>query len=323
MTLSYGIRTTIIQGEILMTPIKKALLVTAAFAYLAIAPDLALAQGAQRSIQEDLMYRISFGRPDDVKVLLDKNAETNTYGSMGDTPLTLAVNRNPGDGEIIIKALLAKGADPNFPDKNGIYPLEVAIKQDKVMLVKALIEGGADVQMRTLEGVSMSDLAFRLNKKATLDVINEKIVQDKEHEQKMYDPQRLLSLIHQFSTNICEMNYWNSYYVSLHNPAENPQTKEKIEKNRLLAEKTAQQITMYFPTIKIDTYIKYSADSINNVFKMLPDNKARDENNIGKEEDAHRRCKEVADVSRQSIDDVLKAQKQTEEDAAKKAELLK
>lgn len=306
-----------------MKTFKRALLLTAAIACIVTGPDMALAQGAQRSIQEDLMYRISFGRPDDVKVLLEKNAETNTYGSMGDTPLTLAVNRNPGDAEVIIKALLAKGADPNFPDKNGIYPLEVAIKQDKVTLVKALIEGGADVQMRTLEGSSMADLAFRLGKKPVVDAINEKIVQDKELEQKMYDPQRLLSLIHQFSTNICEMNYWNSYYVSLHNPSENMQTKEKIEKNRVLAEKTAQQIAMYFPSVKIESYIKYSAESINNVFKALPDNKARDENNIGKEEDAHRRCKEVADVSRQSIEDVLKAQKQSEDAAAKQAELLK
>lgn len=269
------------------------------------------------------MYRISFGRPDDVKLLLEKNAETNTYGSMGDTPLTLAVNRNPGDAEVIIKALLAKGADPNFPDKNGIYPLEVAIKQDKVTLVKALIEGGANVQMRTLEGVSMADLAFRLGKKPVTDVINDKIMQDRELEQKMYDPQRLLSLMHQFSTNICEMNYWNNYYMSLHNPSENAQTKEKIEKNRGLAEKTAQQIATYFPSVKIDSYIRYSSESINNVFKMLPDNKARDENNIGKEEDAHMRCKEVADVSRKSIEDVLEDQRKSEDAAAKRAEMLK
>ena len=73
----------------------------------------------------------------------------------------------------------------------------------------------------------------------------------------------------------------------------------------------------------MDSYIKYSADSINNVFKLLPDNKARDENNIGKDEDAHKRCKEVADVSRQSIEQALAAQKQAEDAAAKQQELYK
>lgn len=292
-------------------------------AVLCFSSSAVYSQGAGRSLQDDLMYRISFGRPDDVKALLDKNAETNTYGNMGDTPLTLAAMRNPGDGELIIRALLAKGADPNFPDKKGNYPLEVAIKQDKPTLVKALIEGGADVQMKTLEGITIADLAYRTNKKPIIEIIDNKIKQDSELEKKMYEPARLLTLIHQFSSNICEMNYWNNYYISLHNPSMNAQSREKVEKNRLLAEKAAQQIAMYFPTVKIDTYVKYSADSINNVFKLLSDTKAYDENNIGKDEDAKRRCKEVADTSRQSIEQVLEAQRVADEQARKQAEMYK
>jgi Ankyrin repeats (3 copies) len=286
-------------------------------------PLPAWAQGMQRSLNEDLMYRISFGRVDDVKTLLEKGAEPNIYGAMGDTPLILATSRNPGDADDIIKALLVKGADPNFPDKNGIYPLEVAIKHDRASLIKILIESGADIHIKMLEGMTMIDYANRMGKPEITQIMADQLKKEAEEEARLHAPARLLSLIHQFTTNVCEMSYWNNYLISEQNPKDNEMTREKVYNSKVLGEKVGAQIATYFPKVKLDSYINFSSTSITNVFVALRDNKTRAENGIGTDDDAHKRCQVIAEASRDSIARVLDEQQRAIDRANRQAELMR
>jgi ankyrin repeat protein len=65
----------------------------------------------------------------------------NAQDNNGDTPLHSAVQGNSKD---IIPLLLAKGADPDIENLQGITPLMRALKNELVNCAIALIEGGAD-----------------------------------------------------------------------------------------------------------------------------------------------------------------------------------
>lgn len=302
---------------------KKHLLLVTALVCACALPIETFAQGTQRSLNDDLMYRIGFGRVEDVRSLLDKGAETNIYGAMGDTPLILAIARTGLDAEDIIRALLAKGADPNFPDKSGIYPLEVAIKNSKANLVQLLIDGGADIHIKNQQGMTMIDLANKFDKPEVVKIISDKLRKEAEMEAQMHDPARLLPLIHKFSSSVCEMTYWNNYLFSEQNPKDNESSRDNIVKSKDIGEKVGREIATYFPKVNLESYVKFSGDSITNVFKALNDNKTRAENGIGTQDDAHKRCKPIADAARDSISQMLDAQKKADEEAARRNELMR
>lgn len=302
---------------------KKSLFITMLTISLLATSSLANAQEAQRSVNDDLLYRVSFGRLEDIKMLLDNGAETNFYGNMGDTPLMLGINRGANEAPEIVKALLAKGADPNFPDRNGVYPLESAIKNAKAGVVSALIEGGADIHLRTRAGLSMIDTANQLGNTDIAKLLNEQYQKEVAQEASKHDPARLPVLMQQFSSQVCEMTYWTDFLASEQNPSANDATRSKIARNKMMGEKYAQELTLYFPNVKLDSYIKYSGESINNVFRSLTTLKSREESGIGKDEDAHKRCSVIGDGARDSIIKILEEQKAAQEKAAKQAELMR
>jgi ankyrin repeat protein len=47
-----------------------------------------------------------------------------------------------------VRELLSRGADPEVPNREGITPLHAAAFQNQRDVIEALIEGGADVEVR-------------------------------------------------------------------------------------------------------------------------------------------------------------------------------
>ena len=47
-----------------------------------------------------------------------------------------------------VRALLASGADPELPNREGMTPLQAAAFQNQRDVIEALIEGGAVVEVR-------------------------------------------------------------------------------------------------------------------------------------------------------------------------------
>jgi ankyrin repeat protein len=76
-----------------------------------------------------LMWAAANGAADAVKVLLERGADPNVQGTFGkDTALMRAAARGPGDAAIV-KALLARGADPLARDGQGLTALDWALRQ--------------------------------------------------------------------------------------------------------------------------------------------------------------------------------------------------
>ncbi len=306
-----------------MQRIKYTGLIAAFLVSVVLSSGTVQAEGTQRSLNDDLMYRISFGRADDVRLLLEKGAEPNIFAGMGETPIILAMTRKEGDADDIIKALLAKGGDPNFPDKNGNYPLEIAINQNKPSIITLLIEAGGDLRMRSKSGMTMVDLANKGNNPDVIKVVMDKIQKDADQEAKLHDPARLLTMVQGFSDNICKMTYWNNYLTSAQNPKDDDASREKVDKYKNMAEKMGREIANYFPNVQLNTYITFTSSSLNNVFVSMPTMQSRIEGGIGSEQDAQKRCTPIADSARDSIQKMFDAQRAAQEKAAHDAQLVR
>jgi ankyrin repeat protein len=61
----------------------------------------------------------------------------------------------------LVRALLALGADPNLPEREGDGPLHVATHRGHVEVARALLDGGADPEMRGYFGHTPLRIATR------------------------------------------------------------------------------------------------------------------------------------------------------------------
>lgn len=86
---------------------------------------------------------------EEIIALINAGADPNVKGldahGQGKTILLVAIMQDIKDNLPIISFLLAKGADPNISDFNGISPLQYAIMGIKDGAAKYLIEHGANI----------------------------------------------------------------------------------------------------------------------------------------------------------------------------------
>jgi ankyrin repeat protein len=74
-----------------------------------------------------------------------KSIQLNKLTDTGDTPLMAAIR----DENIkIIDVLLNNGADPNFCNKGGWYPLHFATQKQNMEIVKLLVKHGAKIDQQ-------------------------------------------------------------------------------------------------------------------------------------------------------------------------------
>lgn len=90
-----------------------------------------------------LRYAAFHGHYDLVKTLVEKGADINKKDIFGETPLIIAINKNPK----IAQYLLDKGADIHAQDDYGMTALHYATFHGYDSLVKDLVEKGANVNL--------------------------------------------------------------------------------------------------------------------------------------------------------------------------------
>lgn len=106
---------------------------------------------------EELVAAVKDGDAERVNAILDSGTDVNAVAENGATALCSAVLR--GDFEIV-SALLDSGANPNFAmSENGMTPLHIAAARNDVVATKLLIAAGADVSVRTKDGLLPVDFA--------------------------------------------------------------------------------------------------------------------------------------------------------------------
>jgi len=113
-----------------------------------------------RKIDLDLLNEASWGRTENVKLLLESGADVNTRDTNGDTPLIAAAFMGFNE---TIKLLLEKGAEVNAKNNLGSTALMEAATMNKPEAVEILLKSGADTKATNIAGLTALDAALREN----------------------------------------------------------------------------------------------------------------------------------------------------------------
>jgi ankyrin repeat protein len=108
-------------------------------------------------------------RADLARQLLRAGADVGAPNRRGAQPLHYAADGLPGSANwnpeaqvATVVCLIEAGADPNAVDKSGVAPLHRAVRTRCAAAVSALLDGGADAQLKNRRGSTPLQLA-RLN----------------------------------------------------------------------------------------------------------------------------------------------------------------
>jgi ankyrin repeat protein len=96
-------------------------------------------------------------RPKIAKLLIERGADVNARDAVGHVCVTLC--RNP-ESVRCLKLLLEAGADPNSVGPDGLTPFLWHLRERSgLKILRILLDGGADVRARTLDGKNALELA--------------------------------------------------------------------------------------------------------------------------------------------------------------------
>lgn len=112
-----------------------------------------------------------FENIDSVKFLIFYNADVN-YNTPWKTVSNL---EDPKLRREIAKLLISAKADVNKPNNKGLLPLDIAIADENMDLVRILIEHGARIDIKNQEEQTPLDLAMTLGNQYILNLLTQKI----------------------------------------------------------------------------------------------------------------------------------------------------
>jgi len=106
------------------------------------------------------------------QVLLKHGADINSQRkSDGATALHVSASRSPYNDMKRMRWLIAQGADVNIRKNDGLTPLGVAIKRDRLDALKYLVEHGADINCRDEDGRTPLHYAAIMGRKEIAEIL--------------------------------------------------------------------------------------------------------------------------------------------------------
>lgn len=256
------------------------------------------AQQRTYSVDEELLYRINFGRYDDVKKLLDKGASPNAISSTGEYAITVAIGRDDKDSELIVKALLDKGANPNIYDKANEYPIVSATINNKTQTVADLLEKNANYHAKSATGKSIVEIARGNNNQKIVKMIQDKLDQESTAEAYMHTPERFKKVVRQYAFDSCTYQYWSFVLNSRQDPDKDKELASKIDNIKTNISSSIEQIQIYYPTTQTMSLQKVSENTSKKIYYILDamiSNHNRRKLGVGVDDDANSRCHKIAD----------------------------
>lgn len=267
--------------------------------FMVLCMGAAIPAWALTTLQQELIYRVSFGRGEDVKLLLNQDVDVNLKNEEGWPMLAIAADRTDEEALEVVTALVEAGADVNLTDKNKNYPIINATRKNNAAVVAYLIEHGADIYVRDKDGYTVRNIAEQGQHDEVLALIDAKIKADEEHLARLKSPQNLNKLVRDYAHYNCLSQYWSYYFASKQDPeveeSEIMARRESAEQKALL---TMQEIHRLFlmDANSLQSVGSNSKGTIQSELENMVSNRNRKTKGVGQEADAEKRCRRIANL---------------------------
>jgi len=251
------------------------------------------------TLDEELIYRVNFGRADDIKLLLEQGANPNARTNLGEAVLSVAAARDDDEAIGMVKALLDKGANPNIADNSGVYPIIAAVKNSRLEALKHLIAKGADFHVKSPKDETLLDIAKNSSDPELTKFVQEIFDNEAAFEASLRTPERFTGIIKSYALLSCEYQYWAYVLESKQYREREDEFNERLGRIKTGIAYNIGQIQKYYPRTPSADLQKISSAASQMIYddlEALVSNSNRNSKGVGKEDDMVKRCKKISDL---------------------------
>ena len=249
------------------------------------------------SLTPDLIYRVAFGRADDVAILLKQNADPNARNDARIPVLIIAVVRKDDEAPNIVKYLLAAGANVNVLGPQNNVPVLEAVKSGRPDVLQLLIDSGAVLAgVFDGQGQDLLTVAETRGDYQIISSLNAGLANEKDKINAMKSPASFVKMVQHYAYLNCANEYLN-YFLSTQSEKVDPVKFDKIiSNNNDEIEAGGKRIKYIFKMGDKELgKIKYQArQGIVNDLHSLGGERNSEFNGVGTDADLDRRCTAVA-----------------------------
>lgn len=248
----------------------------------------------------DFVYYVSFGRADDVKLMLSQGANANATNEKGWPLIAVAAARRDKEALGIVQALVEAGADVNKADADRNYPLFSAIKNNNVEMAQYLLSHNADIHVTNTGNLPPLQVAQQSNNAQIVALIEEALRQEAERIRQLQSPENKAKLIRDYAFLHCAIQYRNFYVASKQDPQPEVTAKvtEQLNQDRHQLVQVMTDLAKYFKIRDADINTRIAGDVSQRINRELNDmisNRNRRHLGVGADEDLQKRCGKLAD----------------------------
>lgn len=268
-------------------------------------------------VQKELSYRIEFGNPNDVRILLDKGADPNGVNDLGWPLVSVAARRTDGKAVDIVDMLVRAGAELNQGGPSRQYPIIIAARNGDVALAHYLLQKGVDTAVRDRNGVEPVEIAKYYGHEEVFEILQELALKRAEELERRRSPERMQELRRNLVAESCAAQYMAYYFKSGQDKFSDEEKEEALADRHTQMTTSINDLFQIFKTPMADIQVMrdYGAQKIYNEMESLISNRNRRKHGIGAEGDVEKRCGKIADE--------WQAAQQIEDDKDKKTEEIK
>lgn len=257
------------------------------------------AHAKRLNVQDELSYRVEFGGPKDVKMLLEKGGNPNGVNDLGWPLVSVAARRTDGLSVQIVDMLVKAGADINQGGPSRQFPIIIAARNGDAALAQYLLEQGADSGVRDRNGVEPVEIAKYYGHDNVFDILEDLALQRAEAQARRTSPERLQELRGDLVKHACASQYMAYYFQSGMDSKRFSQQEIDEEMNARHTDMSTS-INDLYQIFKVDmnditAMREYGATEIYNELEAMISPRNRRKLGVGKLKDREKRCQEITD----------------------------
>lgn len=246
-----------------------------------------------KEYRQELIYRTTLGKAEDVRILLKKVGNPNLTDGMGYPLLYIAAARNDQQAMPVVKVLLEQGADVNFDAGMGHFPIIAAVQSGNIDIIELFFEKGASYRVEDGFGIPLVDYARQSGDPEIRRLIEDRVQEDIRQMVAGRTQSALDDMTYQLVYHTCAMQYFSYYYETDQDDIPKAEQQATLDKHKKLVSQAASRLAARFHVGSIELQELFAAgkEGIHAEMEDMISNRWRRKQGVGQPGDMEKRCR--------------------------------